>query len=102
MVLFGLFRFAFFCFGLIETLKLAVSVWNRNNRNKHFFFDSAETSFGSIFSCFESKLVLLDTIFAPLKVAYLKLYTTLVVFLTSLELFFAFFYISEVHHDLIG
>ena len=27
-----------------------------------FFFDSFETSFGSIFGCFESKLVLLDTL----------------------------------------
>ena len=62
MVLFGLFRFAFFCFGLIETQKLSVSVWNRNNRNKHFFSDSGETSFGSIFGCFESKLVSLDTL----------------------------------------
>ena len=62
MVLFGLFRFSFFCFGLIETQKLAVSVWNRNNRNKHFFSDSSETSFGYIFGCFESKLVLLDTL----------------------------------------
>ena len=67
MVLFGLFRFAFFCFGLIETQKLAVSVWNRNNRNKHFFWDSAETSFGSIFGCFESKLVSLDTLVISLQ-----------------------------------
>jgi hypothetical protein len=29
----------------------------RNNRNKRFVSDSAETSFGSSFGCFESKLV---------------------------------------------
>ena len=51
-----------FCFGSIETEKLSVSVKNRNKRNKRFVSDSAETSFGSIFGCFESKLVLLDTL----------------------------------------
>jgi hypothetical protein len=34
----------------------------RNNRNKRFVSDSAETSFGSRFGCFESKLVLKDTL----------------------------------------
>jgi hypothetical protein len=34
----------------------------RNNRNKRFVSDSAETSFGSSFGCFESKLVLKDTL----------------------------------------
>ena len=58
------FGLSFFCFGSIETPKLAVSVKMRNNRNKRFVSDSAETSFGSIFGCFESKLVSLDTLVA--------------------------------------
>ena len=49
-------------FGSIETPKVVVSVQNRNNRNKRFVLDSAETSFGSSFGCFESKLVSLDTL----------------------------------------
>ena len=61
-VLFCLFWLAFLCFGSIETQKLAVSVKNQNNQNKRFVLDSAETSFGSSFSCFESKLVSLDTL----------------------------------------
>jgi hypothetical protein len=56
-VFFGLFRFFFYCFGSIETPKHAVSILNRNNRNKCLVSDSVETSFGSIFGCFESKLV---------------------------------------------
>jgi hypothetical protein len=52
-----LFRFLFHCFGSIETPKHAVSILNRNNRNKRLVSDSVETSFGSIFGCFESKLV---------------------------------------------
>jgi hypothetical protein len=47
----------------IETPKLAVSVQKRNNRNKRFVSDSAETSFGSSFGCFESKLVSKDTLY---------------------------------------
>jgi hypothetical protein len=50
------------CFGSIETSKLAVSVKKRNNRNKHFASDSAETSFGSSFCCFESELVTKDNL----------------------------------------
>jgi hypothetical protein len=50
------------CFGPIETPKLSVSVQNRNNRNKHFVSDSAETNFGSSFGCFEAKLVSKDTL----------------------------------------
>ncbi len=50
------------CFGSIETSKLSVSVQKRNNRNKRFVSDSAETSFGSSFGCFESKLVSKDTL----------------------------------------
>ena len=51
-----------FSFGLIETTKLPILVKNRNNQNKLFVSDSAETSFGSIFGCFESKLGSLDTL----------------------------------------
>ncbi len=50
------------CFGSIETSKLSVSVQKRNNRNKRFVSDSAETSFGSSFGCFESKIVSKDTL----------------------------------------
>jgi len=42
------------CFVSIETSKIS------NNRNKRFVADSAETSFGSSFGCFESKLVSKD------------------------------------------
>jgi hypothetical protein len=56
-VFFGLFRLLFHCYGSIEIPKLAVSIMNRNNRNKRPVSDSVETSFGSIFGCFESKLV---------------------------------------------
>jgi hypothetical protein len=35
---------------------------NRNNRNKRLVSDSFETSFGSSFGCFESKLVSQDTL----------------------------------------
>ena len=49
-------------FGSIETSKISVSVQKRNNRNKRFVSDSAETSFGSSFGCFESKLVSKDTL----------------------------------------
>jgi hypothetical protein len=59
---FGLFRFISVYFGLTETPKLAVSLWKRNNRNKRFVSDSAETGFGSSFGCFESKLVSKDTL----------------------------------------
>jgi hypothetical protein len=61
-VCFGLFRFVSVYFGLTETPKLAVSLWKRNNRNKRFVSDSAETGFGSSFGCFESKLVSKDTL----------------------------------------
>jgi hypothetical protein len=59
---FGLFRLSSFCFGSIETPKRPVSILNRNNRNKRLVSDSFETSFGSIFGCFESKLVSQDTL----------------------------------------
>ncbi len=49
-------------FGSIETSRLSDSVLKQNNRNKHFVSDSAETSFGSSFGCFESKLVSKDTL----------------------------------------
>jgi hypothetical protein len=60
-VCFGLFRFISVYSGLFRfnrNKKLAVSLWKRNNRNKRFVSDSAETSFG----CFESKLVSKDTL----------------------------------------
>ncbi len=50
------------CFASVETPKLSVSVKNRNNRNNGFVSDSAETSFGSSFGCFDSKLVSKDTL----------------------------------------
>jgi hypothetical protein len=53
----SLFWFLFLCFGSIETPKHAVSILIRNNRNKRLVSDSIETSFGSSFGCFESKLV---------------------------------------------
>jgi hypothetical protein len=56
----------FLCFGSIETSKMAVSVYKRNNRNKHFFSDGTKTSFGSSFGCFDSKLVSLDTLVCTL------------------------------------
>jgi len=59
---FGLFRSVSVSFGFTETPKLAVSIWKRNNRNKRFVSNSAETSFGSSFGCFESKLVSKDTL----------------------------------------
>jgi len=61
-MVFSLFRFVSVNFGLTETPKLAVSLWRGNNRNKHFVSDNAETSFGSSFGCFESKLVSKDTL----------------------------------------
>jgi hypothetical protein len=39
----------------------------QNNRNKRFVSDSAKTSFGSSFGCFESKLVSKDTLIACTK-----------------------------------
>ncbi len=59
---FAWFRFVSVNFGLTETPKLAVLLKKRNNRNKRFVSDSAETSFGSSFGCFESKLVSKDTL----------------------------------------
>ena len=63
---FGLFQLIIFCFGSIETSKLAVLVKMRNNQNKCSALDSAETSFGSSFGCFEEKLVSLDTLGHPI------------------------------------
>jgi hypothetical protein len=56
------------CFGSFETLKLSVSVLKRNNRNKHVVSDSAETSFGSSFGCYKSKLISKDTLVSALVV----------------------------------
>ncbi len=54
-LVFSLFRFnrntETLCFGI-----------EAKHRNKHFVSDSAETSFGSSFGCFESKLVSMDTL----------------------------------------
>ncbi len=61
-VCFGLFRSVSVSFDFTETPKLAVSILKRNNRNKRFVSNSAETSFGSSFGCFESKLVSKDTL----------------------------------------
>ncbi len=55
-------RLVFFCFGCIETPKLPVSILKRNNRNKRLVLDSAETSFGSSFGCFDTKQVSEDTL----------------------------------------
>jgi hypothetical protein len=41
--------------------KLPVLILKRNNGNKRLVSDSAETSFGSSFGCFDTKLVLEDT-----------------------------------------
>ncbi len=56
------FRWSFICFGCFETLKLPVLILKRNNQNKCLVSDSAETSFGSSFGCFDMKLVSKDTI----------------------------------------
>jgi hypothetical protein len=56
------FSLSFVCFGCFETLKLPVSMFKRNNRNKRLVSDSAETSFGSSFGCFDSKLGSEDTL----------------------------------------
>ncbi len=58
------------CFSSIETSKLSVSAQKRNNRNKRFVLDSAETSFGSSFGCFESKLVSKDTLVQNNTISY--------------------------------
>ncbi len=57
-----LFRLSSVCLGSNETPKLSVSVRKQNKQNKSFVPDSAETSFGSSFGCFKSKLVLKDTL----------------------------------------
>ncbi len=58
-----LFRLVFCLFWLFRTPKLPVSILKRNNRNKRLVSDSAETSFGSSFGCFDTKLVSEDTLF---------------------------------------
>jgi hypothetical protein len=62
-----LFRLVSVCFGSIEKSKLSISVLKRNNRNKRFVSDSAETSFGSSFGCFEPKLFSKDTLGATMQ-----------------------------------
>jgi hypothetical protein len=61
-MVFSLFRFVSVNFGITETPKLAVSLCKRNSQYKLFVSDSAETSFGSSFGCFELKLVSKDTL----------------------------------------
>jgi hypothetical protein len=56
------FSWSFVCVGCFETPKLPVSILKRNNRNKRLVSDSAETSFSSSFGCFDTKLVLEDTL----------------------------------------
>jgi hypothetical protein len=53
-----LFRLVFCLFRFIRNIE---TICKRNNRNKRFASDSAETSFG----CFESKLVSKDTLHPP-------------------------------------
>ncbi len=48
---------------VFETPKLSVSILKRNNRNKRLVSDRAETSLGSSFGCFDTKLVSEDTLF---------------------------------------
>jgi hypothetical protein len=43
-------------FGYFETPKQVVLILKQNNRNKHLFFGSAETSFGSSFVYLKTKL----------------------------------------------
>jgi hypothetical protein len=56
------FSWSFVCFGCFETPKLPVLILKRNNRNKHLVSYSAETSSGSSFGCFDTKLVSEDTL----------------------------------------
>jgi hypothetical protein len=58
VVLVGLLFVSFFS----KHAKLPVSILKRNNRNKRLVSDSAETSFGSSFSCFYIKLVSENTL----------------------------------------
>ncbi len=57
-----LFWLVFVCFGCFEKPKHPVSILKRNNQNKRLVSDSAETSFGSSFGCFDTKLVSEDTL----------------------------------------
>ncbi len=57
-----LFRLSFVCFGCFETPKLPALILKRNNRNKRLVWYSAETSFGSSFGCFDTKVISEDTL----------------------------------------
>jgi hypothetical protein len=57
---FLLFRFVFCLFRLFR--KTETPILKRNNRNKLLVSDSAETSFGFSFGCFDTKLVSEDTL----------------------------------------
>ena len=52
-----LFRLVFCLFWFNRNIETLCFGKKRNNRNKRFVSDSAETSFGSSLGCFESKLV---------------------------------------------
>ncbi len=52
-----LLQLAFCLFWLFRNTKLPVLILKRNNRNKRLLLDSAETSFGSSYGCFDTKLV---------------------------------------------
>ncbi len=69
----------------IETSKLSISVLKRNKRNEHFVSDSAETSFGSSFGRFESKLASKNTLLASvgLRIQALKINPETLCFLCS-------------------
>ncbi len=57
-----LFRLVICLFRFKQNIKTLCFNVDAKNRNKRFVLDSAETSFGSSFGCFESKLVLKDTL----------------------------------------
>jgi hypothetical protein len=56
-----LFRLLFCLFRLNRNIEKSLFWYRSETRNKSFVSDSAKTSFGSSFGCFELKLVLKDT-----------------------------------------
>jgi hypothetical protein len=52
-----LFRLVFCLFRLLRNTETPCFDIKAKNRNKHLVSDSAETSFGSSFGCFDTKLV---------------------------------------------
>ncbi len=57
-----LFRLVFCLFRFNRNIETPVFGIEAKQPKQHFVSDSAETSFGSSFGCFESKLVLKDTL----------------------------------------